>query len=271
MSVMSVSHGSLDMNNLQICGVIHLRALPGTPRGEMSLQDVLDAALEDAWALKNGGVTMAILENFGDAPFASGSVEVHVVSMMTLIATEVVRQTGLEMGINVLRNDAASALAIAHTVGASFIRVNVHTGAAWTDQGLIQGQAYTTLQYRKQLGSSVSIAADLMVKHATPAGSRSLLDAAKDTVYRGLAERLILTGPATGSSVNWEEVSQLKSAMPEVPIWIGSGINLDNIEQAIHFADGVIVGTYFHKDGDINQRLDVERIRKMTTHVHSGQ
>jgi membrane complex biogenesis BtpA family protein len=250
------------MKNLQVCGVIHLQPLPGTPRGRNSLETVLAAALADAHALKEGGVTLAILENFGDAPFVRGRVEAHIVSMMTLIAQAIIDETGLDLGINVLRNDALSAMAIAHTVGASFIRVNVHTGAAWTDQGLIQGEAYQTLQYRAQLNSSVGIAADVMVKHATPAGQRSLLDAAKDTVYRGLAERLIVTGTATGASVDWEEVAELKRAIPNTDIWIGSGMTLENVEHAIQYADGVIVGTYFHKDADINKPLDVERIRR---------
>lgn len=255
------------MTSLQVCGVIHLKPLPGTPRGVNSFDTVLAAALVDAHALKEGGVTMAILENFGDAPFVRGRVEAHIVSMMTFIAKAIVEETGLELGINVLRNDALSAMAIAHTVGASFIRVNVHTGAAWTDQGLIQGAAYETLQYRTQLNSSVGIAADIMVKHATPAGQRTLLDAAKDTVYRGLAQRLIVTGTATGASVDWDEVAELKHAIPETEVWIGSGMTLTNILQAVQYADGVIVGTYFHKDADINQPLDVERVRSFVLSV----
>ena len=37
--------------------------------------------------------------------------------------------------MNVLRNDAAAALSIAAVAGATFIRVNVHTGAVVADQG----------------------------------------------------------------------------------------------------------------------------------------
>lgn len=255
------------MSRFKVCGVIHLEPLPGTPRGTQELEQVLQAALEDARALRAGGVTTAILENFGDAPFVRDRVEAHIVSMMTLIAATIIRETGLELGINVLRNDALSAMAIAETVGATFIRVNVHTGAAWTDQGLIQGAAYDTLQYRRQLGSTVSIAADVMVKHATPAGRRTLVDAAKDTVHRGLAERLIITGTATGASVDWQELAILKTALPEVELWIGSGVNDENIQQAIQYADGAIIGTCFHKDGELQKRLDPARIRHMVQQI----
>ena len=69
--------------------------------------------------------TDGILENFGDAPFVRGSVEPHIVSMMTVIALKLI---GFGVGI-VLRNDARSALHC-YTGSISTNPVNVHTGAA---------------------------------------------------------------------------------------------------------------------------------------------
>ena len=244
-----------------IVGVIHLLPLPGTPCSRYTFQEVLERAMLDAKALKDGGLQMAILENFGDAPFVRGSVDPHIVSMMTVIALRV-REIGLELGINVLRNDARSALAIASAVGAKLIRVNVHTGAAWTDQGLIQGDAYQTLLYKKQLNVDVSIAADIMVKHATPAGTRSMLDAAKDTLYRGQVDHIIVTGTATGATIDLGDLKALRDSLPEASIWIGSGLTLENVRQIMLYADGGIVGTYFHRDGELSSPLDVSRVRE---------
>jgi len=250
-----------------IIGVIHLLPLPGTPHGHYTLDQVLHRAVSDAQSLKDGGVDTVILENFGDAPFVRTQVEPHVVAMMTRIALAV-REVGLALGINVLRNDAQAAMAIASTVEAIFIRINVHTGAAWTDQGLIQGEAYQTLMYRKQLGVSIEIAADVMVKHATPAGTRTLLDAAKDTLNRGGAAHLIVTGTATGATVNVNELANLRASLPNTSIWIGSGIHIENVEEVLQFADGAIVGTYFHTEGDLDKPLDAERVAKLV-HVVS--
>ena len=194
--------------------------------------------------------------------------EPHIVSMMTVIAIKI-RELGMELGINVLRNDARSALAIAVAVGAKLIRVNVHTGAAWTDQGLIQGDAYQTLLYKNRLAADVDIAADVMVKHATPAGTRSLLDAAKDTIYRGRVDHIIVTGTATGSTVDFEELRQLRSALPKASIWIGSGLNVENVRTVMAFADGAIVGTYFHEDGDIQKPLDAKRVRALVERMQT--
>lgn len=255
----------------QIIGVVHLLPLPGSPCASNSFEEVIARALLDAQALRDGGVDLVIIENFGDAPFVRGSVDPHVVSMMTVIGMKL-RELGLELGINVLRNDARTALAIAASIGASLIRINVHTGAAWTDQGLIQGEAYQTLLYKKQLGvdaERIQIAADIMVKHATPAGTRSMIDAAKDTVYRGRADSIIVTGAATGATIDIKELIELRSALPGVSIMIGSGVNAENVLEIMKYADGAIVGTYFHTDGDLSKPLDVNRVRALMSLVEA--
>ena len=89
---------------------------------------------------------------------------------------------GIAIGINVLRNDARAALAIAAVVGAACIRVNVHTGARVTDQGLVEGRAAETLRLRRALGAeSVAIWADVNVKHSAPLGPR---DPAREKAFK---------------------------------------------------------------------------------------
>src|SRR4030095_691239 len=60
---------------------------------------------------------------------------------MAAAAREVAHAARLPLGINVLRSDGVSALAVALAAGARFIRVNVHVGAGLTDQGILQGGA----------------------------------------------------------------------------------------------------------------------------------
>ena len=84
------------------------------------------------------------------------------------------------VGVNVLRNDAATALGIAAATGARFVRINVHTGAMVTDQGVIEGRAAETLRERARLGlDHVRVFADVHVKHATPFAGERLEDAAR--------------------------------------------------------------------------------------------
>ena len=89
---------------------------------------------------------------------------------------------------------ATLALAIAAATGAAFIRVNVHTGAMLTDQGIIEGDAYATLRRRAALAPEVLIFADHLVKHAVPLGDVDPVQAAKDLRLRGLADAVIVSG-----------------------------------------------------------------------------
>src|SRR5713101_4601014 len=118
-----------------IIGMVHLLPLPGAPRWAGSMEEALARAVEDARALAEGGVDGVMVENFGDAPFYPDHVPPETVAAMTRAARAVVEAVPVPVGVNVLRNDTAAALAIAVAVGARFIRVNVHTGAMWTDQG----------------------------------------------------------------------------------------------------------------------------------------
>lgn len=243
-----------------IIGVVHLLPLPTSPRWGGSLRAVVERAAQEATALASGGVNGIIVENFFDAPFTKGQVDPAVVSAMTLIVHQLMDLLTLPVGINVLRNDAHSGLAIASCVGAKFIRVNVLTGVMATDQGLIEGQAHELLRYRRELGSDVQILADVLVKHARPLGSPNLTTAVQETIQRGLADGVILSGWATGSPPTLEDLELAKAAAEGTPVFIGSGASWENISTLMQAADGVIVSSSLKRHGRIEQTIDPIRV-----------
>jgi len=191
-----------------------------------------------------------MVENYHDVPFYPDSVPPLTIAAMTLLVVEIRRcHPRLPIGVNVLRNDATAALAIASVTGAGFVRVNVHVGAAVTDQGLVMGQAHQTLRLRHDLGAEIAILADVRVKHARPLAERPLTEEAQDLRRRGLADAVILTGPVTGAVADPGELARLREALPDCPILIGSGLSTDNLAAYGEQADGFIVGTSF-KQGD---------------------
>jgi membrane complex biogenesis BtpA family protein len=224
------------------------------------LREIRAAALADAAALARGGVDGILIENYGDAPFTGAEVEPQVVSTMAVIAAEIRAAVRVPIGINVLRNDARSALAVALASGASFIRVNVHVGAAETDQGRIDGKAYETLRYRKAIGSSVAIFADVFVKHARPAGSIDPGSAARDTAYRGLADVLLVTGSETGTPPDAERIREIRRAVPDRPVWVASGVGRETADR-LQEADGFIIGSAFERGGLAGGRVEARRVR----------
>ena len=250
-----------------IIGVVHLLPLPTSPRWGGSLKAVIDRAEQEVTALASGGVDGVIVENFFDAPFTKNQVDPAVVSAMTLIIQRLMNLVTLPMGINVLRNDAQSALAIATCVRAHFIRVNVLTGVMATDQGLIEGQAHQLLRYRRELGSDVKILADVLVKHARPLGSPNLTTAVQETIERGLADGVILSGWATGSPPTLEDLELACAAAKGTPVFIGSGANWENISTLMQAADGVIVSSSLKRRGRIEQPIDPIRVSQFVEAV----
>lgn len=253
-----------------VIGVVHLLPLPTSPKWGGDLQRVIDRAEQEATALASGGVHGIIVENFFDAPFPKDRVDPSVVSAMSLIVQRLQQLVAVPIGINVLRNDARSALAIATCVNAQFIRVNVLTGVMATDQGLIEGCAYELLRYRRELGSQVNILADVLVKHARPLGSPNLTTAVQETIDRGLADGIILSGWATGSPPSLEDLELAKAAARDVPVFIGSGANWENISKLIQSADGVIVASSLKRKGDIQQPIDPIRVRQFVESMAAG-
>lgn len=235
-----------------VFGMIHLGPLPGAPLFG-SMDAVIERAIADARALRDGGCDGFVVENFGDRPFARGRVEVETVAAMTRAIAEIAGEVRLPFGVNVLRNDALSALAIAAATGAAFIRVNVHTGAMLTDQGIIEGNAYTTLRKRASLAPDMLIFADHLVKHATPLAAVDPVQSARDLRLRGLADAIIVTGAETGAAADPDRLRTLRDAV-DAPLLLGSGLTATNARDFAD-ADGAIVGTSIQRDGAVDAAL----------------
>ncbi len=245
-----------------IIGVVHLLPLPTSPRWGGSLKAIIDRAEQEATALAAGGVDGIMVENFFDAPFPKDHVDPAVVSAMTVVTQRLMNMVTLPIGLNVLRNDAQSAFAIASCVQAQFIRVNVWTGIMATDQGLIEGRAHEMLRYRRELGCDVKVFADVLVKHARPLGSPNLTTAVQDTIERGLADAVILSGWATGSPPSLEDLELASAAAHGTPVFIGSGADWENISKLMTAADGVIVSSSLKRQGKREQAIDPIRVSR---------
>jgi uncharacterized protein len=246
-----------------LIGMVHLLPLPGSPRYDGDPAAVEQRAIEDARALAAAGFDGLIVENYGDAPFLPGLVGPETCAVMTSLVLSVVTTTRLPIGVNVLRNDARTALAVANATGARFIRVNVHTGATATDQGVIEGKAHQTLRERRRLRADVAILADILVKHGRPIGTGDPALAAKDAVGRGLADALVVTGHATGADADPNLLKAATDAVPGTPVLLGSGLKIENVATLAPLAAGAIVGTSVKVDGITTNPVDPERAERL--------
>ncbi|MFQ5429504.1 MAG: BtpA/SgcQ family protein [Phycisphaerae bacterium] len=246
---------------LRLIGMVHLPALPGAASAALPMARIIDRAVGEAKALARAGFDAVMVENFGDAPFEAEAVPRETIAAMAIVVDHVVRTCGVSVGVNVLRNDALAGLAVAAAGGAAFLRVNVLSGVSATDQGFITGRAAALSARRSQVAPRVKIAADVHVKHAVPISQPDIALAAEETAYRAGADALIVSGKATGAPTEPDAVRRVIRAVPDRPVWIGSGVTAETLSEYLSLADAVIVGTCLKRGGRTIAAIDPARLR----------
>lgn len=224
-----------------LIGMIHLPPLPGSPRHDASLDDIVDVAIEEAGILEAAGMDGLIVENVGDTPFFRESVPAITVAAMAVIVREVRQRTPLAVGVNLLRNACLEAMSLASVVGADFIRCNVVIGAYVTDQGLIQGCAAELARLRQTLDHDIAVLGDVHVKHAAPLFDVPIEDAAADLAERAGVDAVIVSGARSPDPPSFERVALVHEAV-DIPVLIGSGVSLANVGDYYAASDGVLIG-----------------------------
>lgn len=249
----------MDFNKKPLIGMVHLKPLPGSYLYGGDFDEVIESAVKDAKTLEEAGFDAIMVENFGDVPFPK-YVDKTTVAAFTAVAKAVRDEVSVPLGINVLRNDGVAAYSIAYAVKADFIRVNVLSGVVYTDQGVIEGIAHELARLRKLLSSKIKVFADVHVKHAVH--FFEFEDAIRDTVERGLADAVVVSGKATGKPVDIEKLATAKRVSP-VPVLVGSGTSYDNLPKLWEYADGFIIGTWIKRNGKVENEVSLERARKL--------
>ena len=143
----------------------------------------------------------------------------------------------------------------------------MHAGAVLADQGLVHSDAYGTLRDRRLLGVDIAVFADVGGKHAVPLVPVDLEQHARDLTHRGLADGLVVSGQATGAATPIEDLKRVRSAVPDVPLLVGSGVTPETAAELLSVADALIVGTALKRDGDVNAPVDPDRVRRLVAAV----
>jgi uncharacterized protein len=246
-----------------VIGMVHVQALPGTPKHKFETSLIIDKAIKEAQLYVKAGIDAIMIENMHDIPYLKNGVGHEVSSIMTLIAYQIKQETNLPVGIQILAGANREAMAVAKASSIDFIRAEGFVFAHTADEGIIEAQAGDLLRYRKQIAAdSVAIFTDIKKKHSSHAITQdvSLLDTAKAARFF-LSDGVIITGNHTGEAASLEELQVLKEAL-DMPIIVGSGITSDNISKYYSLCDAMIVGSHFKKEGYWENELSYDRIIK---------
>ncbi len=249
-------------NSKTIIGMIHVDALPGTPKFGGSMQAIVEKATHEAKIYRDAGIDILAIENMHDVPYLNRQVGPEIVAAMTIVGYEVKRATGLRCGIQILAGANFAALAAAQSAGLDFIRAEGFVFAHTADEGIINADAGDLLRYRRQIGADdILVFTDIKKKHSahTLTADVSLAETAHAAEFF-LSDGVVVTGAATGLPADAAEVAAVQSAV-EIPVLVGSGVTPENVAQFLPVADALIVGSYFKTGGHWTQPVDAERVR----------
>ena len=250
----------LDLTKKLAIGMIHLPSFKRSFSPDFDLDELFRISLTDAFTLKQAGFDALLIENFHDFPFEKTRISDSKFLLMSAIVNKIIESVpDIAVGVNILRNACLQALTIATLNHASFIRCNIWEGAYVTDQGIIEGIASQVLHEKQILHSKVKILADIGVKHATPMSDFTLEEAAKNAIYRGGADGIILSGRETGSLLSLDTLSHFVSKTKLKP-FLGSGVSVENVSTIFPLISGVIIGSSLKYDtSNLSSPIDLEK------------
>ena len=250
--------------------MVHMGAMPGTPASKLSVDELVDQAVDDAKIYAEEGFDAIMLENMHDRPYLNRHVGAEVVATITRISTEVKKAVSLPLGLQILAGANKEALAVAQVCGLDFIRAEGFVFGHLADEGYMDSDAGELLRYRKMIGAGqVKVLTDIKKKHSSHVITEdiSLVETAKAAEYF-LSDGLIITGTSTGVAARLEDVKAV-AENTKLPVIVGSGIDTNNIEIFWDAADAFIIGSSMKFEGNWENSVDRERVKEFVNKVKS--
>ncbi|MBD3221201.1 BtpA/SgcQ family protein [bacterium] len=253
-----------------VIGMLHVPALPGTPRHDLGLPAILERVAAEAAIYAEAGVDAVLLENMHDVPYLRGAVGPEITACMTAAAITARGAFAGPVGVQVLAGANEAALAVAVAAGLAFVRVEGFVFGHVADEGWLDACAGPLLRERARLGAGhVAILADIKKKHAAHAATADvpLADTARAAEFCG-ADGVIVSGPATAEPTDPGDVDLVRAACG-LPIVVGSGVTDENVGRFLA-ADAVIVGSAFKQEGHWSGPLEADRVLRFLARLEAA-
>lgn len=252
-----------------IIAMVHLQPLPGAPlydaKGGMAR--IMDLAAKDIEALQAGGADCVMFGNEGDRPYLLKASPAALAAFAFAIG-ELKRLLKVPFGVNYLWDPVAS-VALGIASGARFAR-EIFTGVYESDMGLWQPNAAEALRLRNDAQrNDLKLMFNVNAEFASTLGSRSIALRARSAVFSSLADVVLVSGAMTGQSAATSDLSAVKEALPDTPVFANTGVKLDTVESIFKIADGAVVGTHFKVDGDTWKPVDRTRVARFMDKVRA--
>ena len=248
-------------NKKPIIGMVHLRPLPGSPLYDPTVMDmnkILEIAVEEAKMLEAAGVDGVQVENMWDIPYlTSEKIGPETIAAVAVGVHEVVKNVSIPVGAEIHMNAADKAIGCAVAGGAQWVRVFEWCNAFISQSGYTEALCGQLARQRSMLkADDIAFLCDVNVKHGSHfiIHDRSVEEQAMDIEAQD-GDAVIVTGFDTGMPPSVDKVEACKKKV-SLPIFLGSGLTVENIPELLGAADGAIVGSYFKQGGNWKNPVD---------------
>jgi len=246
--------------NKPIIGMAHCKALPGSPLydEEDGINSILESLEKDVICLQEGGIDAIMFGNENDRPYQTKVSQVTIATMSYLIG-RIAPLIKVPFGVDVLF-DGMATLAVAKATGSSFAR-EVFTSVYGSDLGLWNTNCAEALRYKDFIkGNDIITLFNINAEFASTIENRPIEDIAKSVVFSSLPDILLVSGNITGEEIDINSLEKVKKAVPETPVFVNTGVNIDNVLKILNIADGAIVGTSLKKDSITWNEINKNRV-----------
>lgn len=250
-----------------IIAMVHFPALPGDPlySDAKGIGHILEVVGQDVYNLQEGGVDAIMFSNENSRPYLA-KVGPETIAVMARVIAQLLDDIEISYGVDVLW-DPIAAIALAKAIGGSFVR-EVFTGAYAGDLGLWNTNCGETLRYRHSIDADdVRLFSNIYPESAASLASRPIEEVAKTAVFNTLPDAICISGATAGMDTSTELLRKVKGSLPEVPVFVNTGVRLSNVEGKLSIADGAVVGTALKVDGVIWNAVDLNRVKSFMAKV----
>jgi uncharacterized protein len=240
-----------------LIGMIHTPDLCNTP-----VEECISKCLTDMQTLEKAGFDAILIENHDDEIQLEFAIPLQI-EKMTAIAKVIGEKTSLPFGVQMMLNDWKASFDICKLSGASFTRLDVFVDNMLCDCGEIFPKTLDLMKYKEQIYPELVLYTDIHVKHKEMLDKdKSLLQSASEAIEVG-SDGLVITGEWTGKETSLNDLKDIKSCYPEIPVLVGSGVSVLNINNQKKYGDLFIVGTSIKSENFVDYEKSVELIKRL--------
>ena len=250
-----------------VVAMCHLEALPGDPQYDYKkgLAWVIERAHRDMMALQNGGVDAIMFSNERSLPYLI-KVDTITTACMARVIGDIIGEISIPFGVNVLW-DAKASIDLAVATDAKFVR-EIFTGVYASDFGLWNTNCGEVIRHQYNVhGENVRLFYNILPEASAYLTRTDIVNIARSTVFNTKPDALCVSGLTAGVTTDQQALKLVKEAVPDTPVFANTGVRLENLESILSFADGVITGTTFKRNGYIWNEVDTKRVDRFMQKV----